>query len=100
MQQLLDVFGFLSVLLRGAALAVNSLVLGGAGFLAIVHPAGAARAAVRRLIFWSAISLALTQALYVAANSTILGQTAGLTLSELAGANFFLAGIAAICAAT
>jgi putative copper resistance protein D len=98
-QQLLDIFGFLSVLLRGAALALNSLVLGGAGFLAIVQPDGAARAAVRRLILWTALALALVQSLYVAANATILGETAGLRLDELVGANFFVAGAAAVCAA-
>ncbi len=31
--QLLDVFGFLSVLLRGGVLALNALVLGGVAFL-------------------------------------------------------------------
>jgi putative copper resistance protein D len=97
--QLLDIFGFVSVLLRGAALALNSLVLGGAAFLTIVQPAGAARTAVRRLIFWSALALGAAQLCYLAADSTVLMETAGLRLGELAGANFFLAGAAAVCAA-
>lgn len=97
--QLLDVFGFVSVLLRGGALALNSLVLGGVAFLTFVRPTEAARAAARRLIFYSAVSLAVVQMCYVGADSMVLAQTAGLGLGELAGANFFLAGSAAICAA-
>ena len=97
--QLLDVFGFVSVLLRGGALALNSLVLGGVAFLTFVRPTEAARVAARRLIFYSAVSLAVVQICYVGADSMVLEQTAGLGLGELAGANFFLAGSAAICAA-
>lgn len=98
--QLLDVFGFVSVLLRGGALALNCLVLGGVAFLTFVRPTDAAMAAARRLIFYSAASLAVVQICYVGADSMVLAQTAGLRLGELAGANFFLAGSAAICAAT
>jgi hypothetical protein len=36
--QLLDIFSFVSVLLRSAVLALNSLLFGGVGFLTIVHP--------------------------------------------------------------
>jgi putative copper resistance protein D len=97
--QLLDVFGFLSVLLRGAALAFNSLVLGGVAFLLWVLPSEAGSAAYRRAVSWSAGVLASIQLCYVAADSAILAQTAGLQLRELAGANFFLAGSAGICAA-
>jgi hypothetical protein len=87
--QLLDVFGFVSVLLRGGALALNSLVLGGVAFLTFVRPTEAAMAAARRLIFYSAASLAVVQICYVGADSMVLAQTAGLRLGELAGAIFF-----------
>ena len=97
--QLLEIFGFLSVLLRGGVLAFNSLVLGGVAFLLIVQPSGPAREASRRLVFRSALALAVVQALYVLADSTVLMETARLELGELVGANFFLAGSAAVCAA-
>ena len=97
--QLLDMFAFLSVLLRAGALGLTSLVLGGIAFLTIVRPGGPALAAVRRMVFGSAVMLALVQAVYVTADSTVLAATAGLHLSELAGAGFFLAGLASVCAA-
>ena len=98
--QLLDIFGFVSVLLRGVALALTSLVLGGVVFATFVRPAGAARMAVRRLIFWSAVALVLVQICSLVVNSIVLMQTVGLGPSELAGANFFRAGSAAIFGAT
>jgi putative copper resistance protein D len=97
--QLLEIFGFLSVLLRGGALASSALTLGGIAFLAMVRPEGAAAAAVRRMIFGSAAALAVIECCYVAADSTVLMETAGLRLAELAGAGFAIAGSAALCAA-
>jgi putative copper resistance protein D len=98
--QLLDVFGFLSVLLRGGALASSALVLGGAIFVLWVCPrTGEALQSCRRLLWWSAGALAVVQLCYVAADSAILAATAGLPLRDIAGANFFLAGVGAICAA-
>src|SRR6266436_4259630 len=64
MARLLQVFGFLSVLFRGATLTFQSLAIGGIVFL---------------------IS-------YVLANSMILRQSANMSLREVAGANFVLAG--------
>jgi copper resistance protein D len=97
--QLLEIFGFLSVLLRGAALALNSLVLGDVAFAVFVRPKGAARAALHRLIFWPAVALILVEILYVGVDSVVLAQTVGLGPSELVGANFFLSGLASIFAA-
>ena len=98
--QLVEMFAFLSVLLRAGVLTLHSLVLGGIAFITIVRPAGTALAAVRRLVFWSAAGCALVQVVYVAADSTVLVQTAGLRLDELTGASFFLAGLAAVLAAS
>src|SRR5262245_18396048 len=53
----------------------------------------------RRLMFWSAVVLVVIQLCYVAANSAVLAGTAGIPLSEVAGANFFIAGAAGVCAA-
>jgi copper resistance protein D len=98
--QLLDIFGFVSVLLRGGVLALSSLVLGGAVFATFVRPAGNAQTAVRRLIFWAGMALILVQICYVGVDSLVLMQTVGLGPGELAGANFFMAGTAAVLGAT
>jgi len=104
--QLLDVFGFLSVLLRGSALALNSLMWGGVLFTAWVlrpFPQGPRTDAIwnscRKLIGWSAIGLVFVQTCFVAADSAILSGTSSLAFREIAGANFFVASMAAICAA-
>src|SRR5262245_9032674 len=76
------------------------MVLGGAIFLLWVRPPrDEALRSCRRLLWWSAAALAAVQACYVAADSAILAGTTGLRLRELAGANFFIAGTVAICAA-
>jgi putative copper resistance protein D len=106
--QLLDIFGFLSVLLRGGALVLASLVVGGVIFsLWILRPLhaqyGQQDAALikssRRLLFCSAVALAFVQFCYVAADSTVLAKTTGLPIRDVAGANFFIAGMAGAAAA-
>ena len=98
MLQLLDVFGFLSVVLRGLTLALQSMVIGGLVFDRFIARADAGAAAVRacrRLLVASALALALAQAAYLAADTAILMGTADLSLAAVAGANFFVAGAVA-----
>jgi copper resistance protein D len=98
MIQLLDVFGFLSVVLRGLTLALQSMVIGGLVFDLFIARADAGAAAVRacrRLLVASALALALAQAAYLAADTAILMGTADLSLAAVAGANFFVAGVIA-----
>ena len=106
--QLLDVFGFLSVLLRGSALVLESLVLGGVLFsLLILKPLKLGLHAdgnhilrsCRRFLFYSALALAFVEAAYVAADSAVLAGTTGLDLAGIAGASFFIAGAAGTLAA-
>jgi putative copper resistance protein D len=95
MIQLLDVFGFLSVVLRGLTLALQSMVIGGLVFDLFIARADAGAAGVRacrRLLVASALALALAQAGYLAADTAILMGTADLSLAAVAGANFFVAG--------
>ena len=95
MIQLLDVFGFLSVVLRGLTLALQSMVIGGLVFDLFIARADAGAAAVRacrRLLVAGALALALAQAGYLAADTAILMGTADLSLAAVAGANFFVAG--------
>jgi putative copper resistance protein D len=106
--QLLDVFSFLSVLLRGAALACQTLIVGGAIFsfwilrpLKVVpgaNPADIFRS-TRRLICWCAVVLAVIQSFSLAADSLLLISTTGLTWHSVIGANFFIAGLASVAAA-
>jgi len=104
MARLLQVFGFLSVLFRGATLTFQSLAIGGIVFLIFVvrrvnEDSSALEQACLRWIRRSAIALAVMQISYVLANSMILRQSAGMSLREVTGANFVLAGLIGIVAA-
>ena len=101
MAELLDIFGFLAVLLRGGKLVLQTLIVGGVAFLLIIltpgtisSPSDASRlrSSCRKLIALSAIALALTQLVYLFVHSAVLMQTADMRLSEIVGAGFFLAG--------
>jgi putative copper resistance protein D len=98
---LLDMFAFLAVLLRGVALALQTLILGGIIFtFAVVRPlsvpfdsvADRIRSSCRQVVTWSALALALTQLLFLSIDSAVLIQTAGMNLNEVVSANFFLVG--------
>jgi copper resistance protein D len=116
MAQLLDAFGYLSVLLRGLSLAFQSLVIGGIIFnLFVIRPNRSslefelenARNSCRRTIVWSAIALACAVMIATSLNASVLSATTDMQLSEIIGADFFLAGtgvaisaliIAVVCA--
>ena len=112
MVKLLNIFGYLSVLLRAATLCFQTLTIGGIVFIIAVTRSpqlrtGAVLANCRKWITWFALALAATQILYVMANSVILMQSADMSLGEAVGANFVYAGalaaasglfIGAICA--
>jgi copper resistance protein D len=101
---LLNIFGYLSVLLRAATLCFQTLTVGGIVFVIAVTRAPALRteatvAACRKWITWFALALAATQAFYVMANTTILMQSAEMSFSEAVGANFVFAGALAAASA-
>jgi copper resistance protein D len=104
MARLLQVFGFLSVLFRAATLTFQSLAVGGIVFLIFVlRRGGEESAAIKQgCLLWirrSAILLALMQLSYALANSLILRESADMTLGDVLGANFVLAGFIGILAA-
>src|SRR5579871_3443031 len=104
MVQLLGVFSFLVVLLRAATMCFQSVAVGGIVFLLVVarRPelrTGALVESCWKLIRWTALALAASQLLFVIANSLVLTSSADIALSEVLGANFVLAGAAAIAAA-
>ena len=96
MAQLLEVFGFLSVILRGCTLALQSLAVGGVAFALFVMRGRDAK--VERAIRRWALALCAVQVLFVAVDSAVLSGTGGFPLSDLVGANYFLAGLVTIAA--
>src|SRR5258707_7525850 len=105
MTLLLDLFGFLSVVLRGLTLTAQSLTVVGIAFLVLLAgplagEIGAAGTGIirrsRTLLGWSAIALALVAAISVLIEAMILADTVGLTAGETLGAGFVLARIALI----
>lgn len=104
MARLLQVFGFLAVLFRGATLTFQSVAIGGIVFLIFVvrranENSIVLQQACLRWIRRSAIALAVMQISYVMANSLILRQSAEMPLRKVLGANFVLAGLIGIVAA-
>ena len=105
MQNLLDVFGFLSVLLRGLTLAFQSLLLGGIAFRVLVQrhvqtePRFQSLPTMMSLIRVAAFGLVATQLASVSMSSAILMDTSSLHLKDIAGANFFIAGIISVVCA-
>jgi putative copper resistance protein D len=104
MARLLQIFGFLSVLFRGATLSFASLTIGGIVFLNFVARDGTAQSeavnqACLRWIRRAAVALAAMQLAYILASTSILMQSADMTLGDVSGANFVLAGMLAIASA-
>ncbi|HUK06995.1 MAG TPA: CopD family protein [Stellaceae bacterium] len=103
MAALLDIFGFLSVILRGLILTAQSFVVGGVIFqLLLLRPlAGDMGAALepiwrrcRILLFWSALVFALFELIGVTLQCAVLIGTVDITPFEAVTANFALAGLA------
>src|SRR5277367_1040498 len=106
MARLLQIFGFLSVLFRGATLTFESFTIGGIVFLNFIArptksqpPSEPVTQACLRWIRRAAIALAVMQLAYILASTLILMQSADMTLSDVSGANFILAGALAIASA-
>jgi len=104
MARLLQIFGFLSVLFRGATLSFESLTIGGIVFLNFVARSSSTQSeaidqACLRWIRRAAVALAVMQLAYILASTLILMQSADMTLSDVSGANFVLAGIVGIASA-
>jgi len=100
--QLLDIFGFVSVLLRGATLAFEALTVGGVIFISIVAEPLAGSEIAKRLLSWvryAALLLAATQSCLLAANSVILTGSTDLTLEDVVGAGFWRAGVLSVAGA-
>jgi copper resistance protein D len=103
--KLLDVFGFLSVLLRGLTLVFESLLIGGVGFQTLLMlrapskpEADELAGPISFLLRIVAAGMAITQLTFVTVSCLILTDSTGLKFSEVFGANFVIAGSASILA--
>jgi putative copper resistance protein D len=104
---LVDLFGYLSIILHGLVIVAQSMALGGVFFLlflarpfATALPDGAGL--VRRtgmIAGWAALCLALGEALTVAMQTAVLTSTLELPFSAVIGADYAVAGIVKASAA-
>jgi copper resistance protein D len=96
-------FGIITVILRAATLIFQSLVIGGMVYRRwIAYDATIPMRDERLsdlLVRISAIALACTQVLYLGLNGMLLTSSLGVGLKDIAGANFFVAGLVTIAAA-
>jgi putative copper resistance protein D len=93
--RLLDLFAFLSVLLRAMTLAFEALTIGGVIFrFCIAQQDGSERLQSRlsTFIIWFAALLAFTQLAYVSADSAILMGSTDLGWADVMGAAFCISG--------
>jgi putative copper resistance protein D len=105
MALLLDIFGYLSVVLRGIVLAAQSATIGGIVFLALLaRPLAAELGRVgeeierrsRVLLLWSALGFALAVLLSIALQTAVLIGSLDLGFGEAMGAGFARADLVVI----
>ena len=107
MSLLIDLFGYLSIVLHGVTIAAQSAMLGGLLFLVfLARPlggslgmaAGSIQAGTARIAAWSAVALILCEMLSLSMQTAVLVGTVDLTVVQVAGASFFSAGLVKIAA--
>ncbi len=107
MSLLVDLFGYLSIVLHGLVIVAQSMALGGVVFLLLLArpfapdlPAGADLVRrTARIAGWSALALALGEAITVAMQSAVLVDTLELSWGNVIGAGFAVAGLVKLTAA-
>ena len=107
MSLLVDLFGYLSIVLHGLTIIAQSMALGGLLFLVFLARPFATRLAggavilrrVSRLTLWSALALATVELLGAGLQISVLMQTVDLSFFGVLGANFAVAAmIKIVCA--
>jgi copper resistance protein D len=86
---LIDIFGFLSVLLRGVCLSLECILIGGAVYYLWISRENFAR----KILLGAAIAMLAAQVFWLGVNSAILQSTTGITWSAVFQAEFFVAGV-------
>jgi len=105
---LIDIFGFLTVVLRGITLATQSLTIGGIAFIALLArpltpELGRTGQTIlhrcRVLLFWSAVAFFLAEAIVVALETAVLMGSLDIGIGETIDAQFARAGFAVMAGA-
>ncbi|WP_428485231.1 copper resistance D family protein [Rhodopila sp.] len=108
MELLVDLFGYLSIIVHGLTILSQSMALGGALFLVSLArplarrlgPAGQTIAAgTARIAGYAALGLLLSEAATVALQTAVLTPTVDLSVSDVLAANFAVAGLVKTAAA-
>lgn len=108
MSLLVDVFGYLAIVIHGLTIVSQSMALGGVLFLVgLVRPQrarlGAAGSHIERVTIkiaaWAAIALILCEFLTIFLNGAVLTSTVDLGIGDVLAANFATAGLVKIAAA-
>jgi putative copper resistance protein D len=106
MDLLVDLFGYLSIIVHGLTILSQSMALGGALFLAFLARPLAPRlrqsaiaAGTARIAGYAAIALLLSEAATVALQAAVLMDTVDLGLWDVLSAGFAIAGMVKIVAA-
>ncbi len=108
MTDLLEIFGFVAVVLHGLALVAQTLLIGSVAFVLFVIPHGARDVAPdapaivagsARVVQAAALATAIVVAAATGLNALVLAASLGAGFGEVAGANFVVAGAAGVLAA-
>ena len=107
MSLLVDLFGYLEIILHGLVILSQSMALGGVLFLLLLARPFAAELIGGRLIVrrtamvagWAAVALLLCEGLTIGLQAAVLIDTVDLTLWQVLGADFAIAGLVKCAAA-
>ena len=108
MELLVDLFGYLSIIIHGLTILSQSMALGGTLFLVLLARPLASRmgpngrsvaAGTARIAGLAAIGLVLAEAATVALQTAVLTQTVDLPVTDVLTANFAVAGLVKTAAA-
>ncbi len=106
--KLVDLFSFLSVVLRAGTLVFQSVLLGGVLFVLWIarrspdasdESIDRVQASSWKLLRLSAVGLAIVQLLYLYVDSAVLMASADIGFQAVVGANFFISGSIVLVAA-
>jgi putative copper resistance protein D len=105
---LIDLFGYLSIVLHGLTVTAQSMALGAVLFLALLarplalalgSPAAPILRGTVRIAAWSALALVVCEGATVAMQTAVLVGTVDLRVGDVLGANFAVAGLIKTAAA-
>ena len=108
MALLIDLFGYLSIVLHGLTVTAQSMALGAVLFLALLarplalalgSPAAPILRGTVRIAAWSALALVVCEGATVAMQTAVLVGTVDLPVGDVLGANFAIAGLIKTAAA-